>query len=177
MLPLRSYIGRKSITNVLLLRTNWNVVAAFGSNTIRHAANHQNLETLEDLTNLQSLKDVDPELIKRLINERTSELNIRNELEMLKSLDQEDKKSRESPLKKFIRPLWIFLLMSSSVYLVGHYLWWRLEYDEKELELAQQVKSLEAELNHLLETKDNDSASTRKNGTSERRPWYIRWLW
>lgn len=175
---MRSCICRKSIPNVLLPRTNWNVVATFASLRVCHAANHQNLEKLEDLTNLESLKDVDPELIKKLINERTSELNIRNELEMLKSLDQEDKSSRESPLKKFIRPLWVFLLMSSSVYLTGHYLWWRLEYSEKELELAQQVKSLEAKLNHILESKDDDSASSHKKGNgSEIRPWYVRWLW
>lgn len=136
--------------------------------------NSKDIKTLEDLTKLDSLKDVEPELIKRLIDERTSELNTKNELEMLKNFNKEEELLRQSPLKKFTRPFWIFLIMSSTVYLVCHYVWWRLEYEEKEIEYAKRVVALEAELNALLKQKVEVSGNVQ--GSISGKPWYRRWF-
>lgn len=135
------------------------------------------IESLEDLAKLQSLNDVDPELIKRLINERTSELNTQKELEMLKSFNNEDQLSKGSPLKRFTRPLWIFLLMSSTVYLVGHYLWWRLEYEQSELEQIKRIQSLEDELQSVLKEQRESGNPQPAEMKQNRKPWYKRYFW
>lgn len=147
----------------------------FAARTISNDANRQDIRTLEDLTKLKSLEDVDPELIKRLIHERASELDTKNELEMLKGFEEEEKQLRQSPLKRFTRPLWIFLLMSSTVYLMCHYVWWRLEYEEKEREYSHQVQELETELNRQLAQNQlpNDQESSEKVNNA---PWYKRWF-
>ncbi|QLQ81532.1 hypothetical protein HG537_0F02930 [Torulaspora globosa] len=137
-------------------------------NTVR-----KEIQTLEDLTKLDSLKDIEPELIKRLIDERTSELNTKNELEMLKKFDKEEQLLRQSPLRRFTRPLWIFLIMSSTVYLVCHYVWWRLEYEEKEIDYARRVEELEVELKSLMAQTDGPSQEKDQHGD---KPWFRRWF-
>ncbi|SCV03004.1 LAME_0H06942g1_1 [Lachancea meyersii CBS 8951] len=112
-----------------------------------------NVQSLEDLAKLNSLDDVDPELVRRLINERTNQLNTQNELDMLKQMQTEEKQGQQMALKKFVRPMWIFLLMSSFFYLGGHYIWWKLEYDEREIELNKQVQDLRMELDEAIELK------------------------
>lgn len=72
------------------------------------------IKTLEDLTRLETLEGVDPELIKRLINEKTQEFNTQDELKLLKSMQMEQDRLNEVPLKRFTRPLWIFILMAST---------------------------------------------------------------
>ncbi|QLG74951.1 hypothetical protein HG535_0H02780 [Zygotorulaspora mrakii] len=137
----------------------------------------QNVRSLEDLAKLQSLDGVDPELIKKLINERTSELNIKDELEMLKNFNKEDALSRESPLKRFTRPLWIFMLMSSTVYLFAHFIWWDLEYDERDIELATQVEKLEEELQTIIKNKSSIPLKRSNDNKTNSVSWYKRWFW
>lgn len=157
------------------------------SYSARHLRPQQRIEikTLEDLAKLKSIDDVDPELIRQLINERTNELNIKNELDMLKQFQSEEKQHQEISLSKFVRPMWIFLLMSSFVYLTGHFVWWKLEYDEREIELDKEVQTLEAELSSLMaqkadEEKNNKdlTGETVSSTTSQQpeRKWYRRWF-
>ncbi|QEU61185.1 Ina17 [Kluyveromyces lactis] len=142
------------------------------------AANNSNahieIRTLEDLAKLQSLDNVDPKLISKLINDKTNELNIKNELQMLKQLQAEEQKTQETSLKKFVRPAWIFLLMGSIVYLSCHYVWWKLDYEEKELEYTHKVHQLESELAALNEA-HNSLASSEKNSKGSSRKWYKFW--
>ena len=142
------------------------------------AANNSNahieIRTLEDLAKLQSLDNVDPKLISKLINDKTNELNIKNELQMLKQLQAEEQKTQETSLKKFVRPAWIFLLMGSIVYLSCHYVWWKLDYEEKELEYTHKVHQLESELAALNEA-HNSSVSSDKNSKRSSRKWYKFW--
>lgn len=135
------------------------------------------IRTLEDLAKLKSLDDIDPRLISQLINEKTNELNTKNELEMLKYLQAEERKTQEVSLKKFVRPGWIFLLMASFVYLSLHYIWWKLEYDARELELQEEVKKLENELNDLIEKNEADEKNGKFESSSavSRKSWYKFW--
>ncbi|KAL2708439.1 Mitochondrial protein FMP14 [Kluyveromyces marxianus] len=134
------------------------------------------IKTLEDLAKLKSLDDVDPKLISKLINQKTNELNVKNELQMLKRLQQEEQKTQETPLKKFVRPAWIFLLMGSIVYLSGHYLWWKLDYEEKELEYIHQVKELESKLNSLREAHQSSVNNDLPSGNKQNaKRWYKFW--
>ncbi|KOG96214.1 Ina17p [Saccharomyces eubayanus] len=137
------------------------------------------IKSLEDLVNLNSLDGVDPELIRSLINERTTELNIKNELDMLKKFCKEEKTVHESPMKKFVRPLWMFILMSSSVYLLLHLTWWKLERDERESELKQEVEALESQLNKLINQDKNHNSSKDDENTelSDAKPWFKKWFW
>ncbi|SCU87927.1 LAFA_0E09670g1_1 [Lachancea sp. 'fantastica'] len=143
-----------------------------------------NVKSLEDLAKLDSLDNVDPELVRRLINERTNQLNTQNELEMLKQIQSDEKQQQQVALKKFVRPMWIFLLLSSFFYLGGHYVWWKLEYDEREIELHKQVEALRQELDETIKQKQNpkpvgnslSSASSHKNSDGNRK-WYYGWLW
>lgn len=164
----------KCVQRLLPLKSNRQIAASLTTAAIHRNAGLQNIKTLEDLTKLKSLNDVDPELIKRLINERTSELSTKNELEMLKNFDKEEQMLRQSSLKKFTRPFWIFLLMSSTVYLGYHYIWWKLEYEEKEIAYSRQVKELETELNTLLAQRERAGSSTSSD--SVKRPWYKHWF-
>ncbi|SCU94755.1 LANO_0E07998g1_1 [Lachancea nothofagi CBS 11611] len=139
-----------------------------------------NVKSLEDLAKLKSLDDVDPELVRRLINERTDQLNTQGELDMLKQIQSEEKQQRQVTLKKFVRPMWIFLLMSSFFYLAGHYVWWRLEYDEREIELHKQVQALQQELDEVIANKDSMLASTSNDsagGSKKLKKWYFAWFW
>lgn len=140
-----------------------------------HEDGSKDIKTLEDLVKLKSLDGVDPELIKNLIYERTKEMDVKNELDMLKKFTKEEKSTHDSPLKKFTRPLWVVLLMSSSVYLGCHYLWWRLEYVEREKELMEQVETLENELNTLLATKPNQ-LELEAQSDPKSQPFYKRWF-
>lgn len=149
-------------------------VLGFSTTSTASYVDRKEIQTLEDLTKLDSLKGVEPEFIKRLIDERTSELNTKNELEMLRKFDREEQLLRQSPLRRFTRPFWIFLIMSSTVYLACHYVWWRLEYEEKEIEYARRVEELEAELNALLaQTDEGDRQEEEKPPV---RPWFRRWF-
>ncbi|CAR28912.1 hypothetical protein ZYGR_0U02710 [Zygosaccharomyces rouxii] len=136
------------------------------------------IKSLEDLTKLKSLEGVDPELIRKLINERTIELNVQNELEMLKNLNKQEKMSQEVSLKRFVRPLWVFFLMSSTVYLILHYVWWKLEVVEKEKELQSHVESLEMELDQTLKSQNQNVSSSQNNGNNKTndKPWYRKWF-
>ncbi|GCF01239.1 mitochondrial protein FMP14 [Zygosaccharomyces mellis] len=142
------------------------------------SSQHADIKSLEDLTKLKSLESVDPELIRKLINERTVELNVQNELEMLKNLNRQEKMSQEVSLKRFIRPLWVFFLMSSTVYLILHYIWWKLEVIEKEKELRSYVESLEMELDQTLESQNRSTVGSQSNGNNKihDKPWYRRWF-
>ncbi|CAI4053265.1 hypothetical protein SKDZ_16G1740 [Saccharomyces kudriavzevii ZP591] len=140
------------------------------------ASPRKEIKSLEDLADLNSLDGVDTELIRNLINERTTELNIKNELNMLRKFSAEEELGHESPMKKFVRPLWMFILMGSSVYLLLHYTWWKLEYDERENELKKEVEILECQLNELI-SQDKNRDSGRSNDDSESgnaKPWYKR---
>lgn len=140
------------------------------------SSQHTDIKSLEDLSKLKSLDDVDPELIRKLINERTVELNAQNELEMLKNLSKQEKMSQEVSLKRFVRPLWVFFLMSSTVYLLLHYIWWNLEVVEREKELQACIESLETELDQALKSQSQNSSSLQKDENNNSRPWYRRWF-
>lgn len=49
------------------------------------------------------------------------------------------------------RPIVRVFLMSSIVYYSLHYLWWRLEYDEMEVEKRQQVGTLAEQLGDAID--------------------------
>ncbi|SCU91943.1 LAMI_0E08020g1_1 [Lachancea mirantina] len=134
------------------------------------------VKSLEDLAKLKSLDEVDPEMVKRLINERTNELNTQNELQMLKRMETEQDQRQNATLKKFVRPAWILLIMSSIVYLTGHLVWWKLEYEERELKLKRKVHELELNLNDLVTKKSGaDKDHNGLNADAACRKWY--WLW
>ncbi|CAD6646015.1 XXYS1_4_G0020850.mRNA.1.CDS.1 [Saccharomyces cerevisiae] len=137
------------------------------------------IKSLEDLANLDSLDGVDTELIRDLINEHTTKLNIKKELDMLKKFSQEEESGHEVPVKRFIRPLWMFILMGSSVYLLLHFSWWKLEHEERESQLKKEVEILEHQLNELI-VQDKTHNIRRGKGSNESthmKPWYRRWFW
>lgn len=125
---------------------------------------------LEDLNKVENLEDIDPQLIKKLIDERTDSLNAENELKILKQLDQKQKLIRKNTLRPFIRPAWILFIMSSTVYMVWQFYWWHCEYDRKENELQKEINKLEAELQNLLDNKSKVKKDKNK-------PWYKRYFW
>lgn len=149
----------------------------FTNSSAKHNKNNSEIRSLEDLAKLKSLDDVDPKLIKKLINERTSELNIQNELELLKTIGQEEKRTQDLLIKRFIRPLWVFLLMSSSFYLLCHYLWWKLEYDGKEEQLKKETHELEYKLLDMMKQEEIKQKIRSKNdGTGQTgKAWYAIW--
>lgn len=136
---------------------------------------HTNITRLEDLAKLKSLDNVNPELIRKLINERTNELNIDNELKMLNSLQREEKNAQEITFKKFVRPIWVFFIMSSIVYLSYHLLWWKLEYDELEMQFNNQIKKLESELNGLIESNKQKNQEEGISNVKYKKKWYKFW--
>lgn len=125
---------------------------------------------LEHLNKIDNLEDIDPRLIKKLIDERTDLLNAENELKMLKQLDQEQRIIRRDTLKPFIRPTWILFLMSSTVYMGWQFYWWYCEYDRREDELQKEINNLEEQLQQLLDAKSGLKAV-------EKQPWYKRYFW
>ncbi|CDO95180.1 unnamed protein product [Kluyveromyces dobzhanskii CBS 2104] len=142
--------------------------------TANNSNAHIEIKTLEDLAKLQSLDNVDPKLIGRLINEKTNELNTQNELQMLKQFQVEEQRTQETSLKKFVRPAWIFLLMGSIVYLSCHYAWWKLDLEEKEIEYNRQVLTLENELASLKKAHGSSELSD-KSPVGSGRKWYKFW--
>ncbi len=116
---------------------------------------------LEDLNKIENIEDIDPQLLKRLIDERTDTLNSENELKMLKELTEEQNNIRKTTLRPFIRPAWVLFLMSSTVYMGWQFYWWYCETHRKEAELKSEVDTLETELDTLLDEKKN-------------KPWYRR---
>ncbi|CUS23945.1 LAQU0S12e03576g1_1 [Lachancea quebecensis] len=136
------------------------------------------IKSLEDLAKLKSLDDVDPDLVRKLINERTDELNSQAELAMLKQMQSQENQQQQQALKKFVRPMWIFLLMSSFFYLTGHYIWWRLEYDEREIELHKQVQALREELDSTIAAKHSEAEpALPREDLKKPKKWYLAWLW
>lgn len=124
---------------------------------------HYKISKLEDLNKIENIEDVDPQLIKRLIDEKTDTLNSENELKMMKQLLQEQNSMRKATLRPFIRPAWILFLMSSTVYMGWQFYWWYCEYNRKEIELKNEVDTLENELQSLIDHKNT-------------KPWYKRWF-
>ncbi|CAR23623.1 Ina17p [Lachancea thermotolerans CBS 6340] len=143
-----------------------------------HKPYSTSIKSLEDLAKLKSLDDVDPDLVRKLINERTNELNSQAELAMLKQMQSQENQQQQQALKKFVRPMWIFLLMSSFFYLTGHYIWWKLEYDEREIELHKQVQALRQELDSAIAAK-HSGKEPALSGAGAKKPkrWYLAWLW
>ncbi|CAI4036779.1 SMKI16G0795 [Saccharomyces mikatae IFO 1815] len=136
------------------------------------------IKSLEDLVNLNSLDGVDTDLIRNLINERTTELNIKKELDMLKKFSQEEESGHDIPVKRFIRPLWMFVLMGSSVYLLLHFTWWKLEHDERENQLKNEVETLEDQLNELIsQNKISHDAEKESTESVSTKRWYEKWFW
>lgn len=128
------------------------------------------IKTLEDLTRLETLEGVDPELIKRLINEKTQEFNTQDELKLLKSMQMEQDRLNEVPLKRFTRPLWIFILMASTFYLGAHLVWWKLAYEKKVVELKHKVDSLETTLKDVMKEK-----APGPTPCNNKKSWYKFW--
>ncbi|CCF58227.1 hypothetical protein KAFR_0E00730 [Kazachstania africana CBS 2517] len=158
--------------NKILITSNLSRISGHfvikNANTYRYIASKPSvIRSLEDLSKLESLDGVGPKLIKRLIEKRTEELNIKNELEVLKKFQNEEGEVRKLSLRKFTRPAWILLIMSSTVFLCCKYLWCQLEYNQREQEYQQEVAKLEKELN-LLMNQENDRENNKK--------WYRRWF-
>ncbi|KAL3232245.1 Inner membrane assembly complex subunit 17 [Nakaseomyces bracarensis] len=128
------------------------------------------IKSLEDLASLDTLEGVDPELIKRLINEKTQEYNTQDELKLLKDMQREQERLNEVPLKRFTRPLWMFILMASTFYLGAHLVWWKLEYEEREAEYKKKVESLENTLDDVLSNQAPKNSNSNTNS-----PWYKFW--
>ncbi|CCE64676.1 hypothetical protein TPHA_0I01720 [Tetrapisispora phaffii CBS 4417] len=145
--------------------------------TLRLPTKQKELRTLEDLAELKSLDDVDPQLIRKLINEKTSELNMKNEMNFLKQMQIEQDNNQSVPLKQYNRAIWVFLLMSSSFYLMFHLVWWKLEYNEKELKLKQESEELEHELQSILNEKEEQKSNIIPNNkdVTKQKPWYKIW--
>lgn len=148
------------------------------SSTVRRCKpSPRSIKSLEDLAELKSLDDVDPELVRRLINERTNQLNTENELAMIKQMQSAEKQHQQTSLSKFVRPAWIFLLMSSFFYLTGHYIWWRLEYDEREIELQKEVEQLSQELDAAIASNNASSTQPAAQEPKKSKKWFLSWLW
>ncbi|CEP61874.1 Ina17p LALA0_S04e02652g [Lachancea lanzarotensis] len=170
----------------MLQARTWCVKALRIQSRRLNTTNVTNIKSLEDLARLGSLDNVDPELVRRLINERTNQLNTQNELDMLKQIQADEKQQQQVVLKKFVRPMWIVLLLSSFFYLGGHYIWWKLEYDEREIELHKQVQALQQELDEAVKQRQNPVAVEESSSSSSvlsdnkshnGRKWYYGWLW
>ncbi|CCD25081.1 Ina17p NDAI_0E02640 [Naumovozyma dairenensis CBS 421] len=164
-------------------RTITNTPYYLKSKRSKHQQNKVEVNSLEDLVKFDSLDDVDPAVIKKLIDEKTQELNLKDELKMLKDFQENEKSltNKDIPLKKFWRPFWIFLLLSSSVYLTCHYFWWKYMYEEREIDLQNQVNDLEFKLKELMRNANiNGELNTERNvslDNSEEVAAKKRWFW
>ncbi|AGO10658.1 AaceriABR190Cp [[Ashbya] aceris (nom. inval.)] len=135
-------------------------------------------QTLEELARLKSLEDVDATVIRKLINQRTEEVNAQNEIQMLRKLSQEGRDLQNVPGRRYAKPLWLLAIGCATVYLVQDWLKQKAEYDAQEAALESRVEGLEAELKHLLEAKpeiaEPEAAQTDAGSPA---PWYKRWFW
>ncbi|AAS50962.2 ABR190Cp [Eremothecium gossypii ATCC 10895] len=135
-------------------------------------------QTLEELARLKSLEDVDSSVIRKLINQRTEEVNAQNEAQMLKKLSAEGRDLQNVPGSRYARPLWLLLIGCASVYLVRDWLRMKAEYDARETTLETRVEGLEAELKYLLEPKPGVlEVEVVQTEVASSAPWYKRWLW
>lgn len=173
---LRRTIARQSryqaLLNRLFSNKGYHVSINYQTRYIHTGSLHQQqkITKLEHLNKVDNLEDIDLQLIKKLIDEKTDSLNAENELKMLKQLDQEQRMIRKNTLKPFIRPAWILFLMSSTVYMGWQFYWWYCEYNRREDELQQEINSLEEQLQKLLDAKSNMKEDVTQ-------PWYKRYLW
>ncbi|KAH3902233.1 uncharacterized protein SCODWIG_03829 [Saccharomycodes ludwigii] len=129
-------------------------------------------QNLEELAKMDNIDNIPPEVIRKLLIEKTEQLNLQNEVKMLKELTKQEEFSRNSNFStikaKYARPFWNFLLLSSFVYLFYHYLWLKLEYEEREKELHLEATNIENQLAQLIEDIDknadvsNDGANDSK---------------
>ena len=140
------------------------------------------INSLSDLVKLKSLDNVDPALVQKLINEKTTELNLQNEIKRLQMLQSQNEKkntfAQPVTLSNFKRAGIMFALMSSSVYLCWQLLWWNLSYDSKEKDNLYQVAHLQDELHRLIELNQLEVPSTSDVVGSEspkNRSWISKW--
>ncbi|CCK67865.1 Ina17p KNAG_0A01760 [Huiozyma naganishii CBS 8797] len=109
--------------------------------------------TLDELAHMDTLEGVDPQVVQRLILDRS------RELEGLQ-------RGGRGPLRMYVRPAWVVFLMASSCYMAWQWVWWSREYERRELQLAGRVRELESILEETLSrSKHND-----------KQPWYRRLL-
>ncbi|KAL6945034.1 hypothetical protein ACO0QE_002477 [Hanseniaspora vineae] len=150
------------------------------------SADYSKIKTLDDLAKLKSIDDVPPEIIRKLILEKTEQLNAENEIQLLKELRKEEEYRRSSTFAelkaKYTRPLWNLFLMSSSIYLFYHWIWLKLDYEELENDKKQELQKKEEEFNNViaaqLATKSDphaksnkESLETQNNGTRTKKYW------
>lgn len=167
-----------------------NKITTLSINVLRHgpvrcySTTHLNQEitSLEDLVKLKSLDDVDPVLVQKLINEKTSELNLKNEIKRLRTLQEERENSMTSGrpvrLTDFKRAGIMFILMSSSVYLGWQLLWWHLAYNDKEIEMLDTVNSLEKKLREEIKHNEIVDTPISQDNTEKfvnTKSWYSKW--
>ncbi|CAB4255788.1 similar to Saccharomyces cerevisiae YPL099C AIM43 Protein of unknown function [Maudiozyma barnettii] len=143
--------------------------------------NHD-ITSLDDLVKLESLDNVDPILVQKLINEKTAELNLKNEIRRLKNIQEQRENSvisnRPVRVGDFKRAGIMFMLICSSVYLCWQLLWWNLAYNSKEIEMLDTVTSLENELRELIRTNKTKEKIVTNNYDSQpvnKKPWYSNW--
>ncbi|AET40924.1 Ina17p Ecym_7071 [Eremothecium cymbalariae DBVPG len=136
------------------------------------------VKRLEDLANLKSLNEVDPGVIRQLIHQRTNELNVQQELEMVKHMSKEESKSYSLP-PKITKSLWILAFGASSAYMVIDWSRRAAEYDNKEKILQQRIEDLETLLNDLLEARktSTDTSTSKSSPHQVQSKWYERWFW
>lgn len=147
---------------------------------------YSNIKTLEDLAKLKSIDSVPPEIIRKLILEKTEQLNAENEIQLLKELRKEEEYRRSSTFaelkSKYTRPLWNFFLLSSSIYLCYHWIWLKLDYDELENDKKQELHKKEMEFNNVIAAQlttqkdqpfqaSDQSLEAGKNGSKPKKYW------
>ncbi|SMN21194.1 similar to Saccharomyces cerevisiae YPL099C AIM43 Protein of unknown function [Maudiozyma saulgeensis] len=140
------------------------------------------ITSLDDLVKLESLDNVDPTLVQKLINEKTTELNLKNEIRRLKTIQEQRENSvtsnRPVRLGDFKRAGIMFMLMCSSVYLCWQLLWWNLAYNSKEVEMLDTVTSLENELHERIEINkiaENELTQESPSRPVQKKSWVSRW--
>lgn len=157
----------------------------FQSSVIRfysQTTTNPEINSLDDLVKLKSLDDVDPLIVQKLINEKTTELNIQNEIRRLQMLQKENEKkqtfAQPVTLGNFKRAGIMFVLMSSSVYLTLQLLWWSLSYDVKEKQNLARVTQLQDELHACIEHNQKmlpSNSNISDDESSTRKSWFSKW--
>ncbi|ODQ57208.1 hypothetical protein WICANDRAFT_71151 [Wickerhamomyces anomalus NRRL Y-366-8] len=109
----------------------------------------------------KSNNNEDLEKVKILIEQKMAEL---------KRAEQKRIEDEKKPkLSDFTRPIVTTLIIGSITYLSLHWLWWHLEYKEREIVLKEEMKSKEDELAALLQGQDTPKQ------TAGKKSWFRFW--
>lgn len=139
-------------------------------------------QSFKELSKHSSLDEIDPKLIRKLINQRTDELNAHRNFQKLKRRSDELKVFQEVKFSKYSKRLWTVVFAGAIGVLITNFVNWKEEYKKRESELNAQVVRLDSELNGLLQASKDfvEKPSIRyekPKKENQEKQWYEGWFW